>query len=262
MPTRRSIPQHLSGDELERRYRAAKAPVARSHAPRYNQAGPRGWGISGTRTPAVSACYPRPNAPRSPPPSRRPHPMAPSGRGPPRRHGWRLPWGTRCIRSGVGSCDGAWAGRPRCRDHVTPRLLPRPRRRLNHPPGSGPGSPTRLSAGCGNAMDNRPASCWAQTDPDAGCGVPVANVPGRLFNTAPSGATSTPWCLRPLTARREFAQAVSAGRGQQLLLVLDGAGWQSSPHVRVPVGVPGHFLPPYSPNRRRPSGCGRSPMRF
>jgi transposase len=48
-------------------------------------------------------------------------------------------------------------------------------------------------------------------------------------------------------ALREFAQAVRAGRGKQILLVLDGAGWHSSPHVRVPVGLHLHFLPPYSP---------------
>lgn len=81
MPKRLSIQPHLSGDELERRYRAAKAPVARSHwqiiwllaqglpservaavtgyavnwvrslAPRYNQTGPAGLGDQRHRNP-------------------------------------------------------------------------------------------------------------------------------------------------------------------------------------------------------------------
>ena len=90
----------------------------------------------------------------------------------------------------------------------------------------------------------------------------MATGPGRSCNTAPRGATSTPypssghtwWLLLPTVsvaaftlALREFAQAIRAGRGQQILLVLDGAGWYSSPHVRVPVRVHVYFLPPYSP---------------
>jgi hypothetical protein len=62
------------------------------------------------------------------------------------------------------------------------------------------------------------------------------------------------WLLLPTVsvaaftlALREFAQAVRAGRGQQILLVLDGAGWHRRPHVRVPVGGHVHCLPPYSP---------------
>jgi transposase len=45
----------------------------------------------------------------------------------------------------------------------------------------------------------------------------------------------------------EFAQAGGAGRGKQILLVLDGAGWHVSPQLQVPEGVHLHFLPPYSP---------------
>lgn len=62
------------------------------------------------------------------------------------------------------------------------------------------------------------------------------------------------WLLLPTVsvaaftlALQEFAQAVTAGDGKQILLVLDGAGWHSSPHVRVPGGLHLHFLPPYSP---------------
>ena len=62
------------------------------------------------------------------------------------------------------------------------------------------------------------------------------------------------WLLLPTVsvaaftlALQEFAQAVTAGHGKQILLVLDGAGWHSSPHVRVPGGLHLHFLPPYSP---------------
>jgi transposase len=48
-------------------------------------------------------------------------------------------------------------------------------------------------------------------------------------------------------ALSEFAQAVSAGPGEQILVVLDGAGWHTSAQVHVPAGVHLHFLPPYSP---------------
>jgi transposase len=48
-------------------------------------------------------------------------------------------------------------------------------------------------------------------------------------------------------ALAEFAQAVGAGRGKQILLVCDGAGWHVSPQVQLPAGVHRHLLPPYSP---------------
>jgi hypothetical protein len=43
-------------------------------------------------------------------------------------------------------------------------------------------------------------------------------------------------------ALTEFAQAVGAGSGKQVLAVLDGAGWHSSAQVNVPAGVHLHFL--------------------
>jgi transposase len=48
-------------------------------------------------------------------------------------------------------------------------------------------------------------------------------------------------------ALREFAHAVGAGQGKQVLLVLDRAGWHVSPQVQVPTGIHVHLLPPYSP---------------
>ena len=69
---------------------------------------------------------------------------------------------------------------------------------------------------------------------------------------APSGRTF--WLLLPTVSIRaftvalaEFAQAVGAGRGKQILLVCDGAGWHVSPQVQVPAGVHLHLLPPHSP---------------
>jgi hypothetical protein len=62
------------------------------------------------------------------------------------------------------------------------------------------------------------------------------------------------WLLLPTVsiaaftlALTEFAEAVGAGLGKQVLVVLDGAGWHTSAHVNVPAGVHLHFLPPYSP---------------
>ena len=50
-----------------------------------------------------------------------------------------------------------------------------------------------------------------------------------------------------MTALVECAHAVGAGQGQQILLVLDRAGWHVSPQVQVPAGIHLHCLPPYSP---------------
>jgi hypothetical protein len=62
------------------------------------------------------------------------------------------------------------------------------------------------------------------------------------------------WLLLPTVslaaftlALREFAHAVGAGHGTQVLLVLDRAGWHVSPQVQLPAGIHVHFLPPYSP---------------
>jgi transposase len=72
------------------------------------------------------------------------------------------------------------------------------------------------------------------------------------FVHPPSGRTF--WLLLPTVsiiafnvALAEFAHAVGAGRGKQIILVCDGAGWHVSPQVEVPVGVHLHLLPPYSP---------------
>ena len=50
-----------------------------------------------------------------------------------------------------------------------------------------------------------------------------------------------------IMARSEFAHAVGAGRGTQIILVLDSAGLHVRPQLRVPAGIPQHVLPPYSP---------------
>jgi hypothetical protein len=48
-------------------------------------------------------------------------------------------------------------------------------------------------------------------------------------------------------ALSEFAHAVSAGPGKQVLVVPDGAGWHPSAQVNVPAGGHVHFRPPYAP---------------
>lgn len=64
----------------------------------------------------------------------------------------------------------------------------------------------------------------------------------------------TEWFLLPTVsaevfsiALAHFAQAVGAGPTKRILLVLDRAGWHSSPQLVVPEGIHLLFLPPYSP---------------
>ena len=64
----------------------------------------------------------------------------------------------------------------------------------------------------------------------------------------------THWLLMPTgsiaafnSALTHFAQQVGAGADKQILLVVDQAGWHSSPRVRVPHGIQLEWLPPYSP---------------
>jgi DDE superfamily endonuclease len=88
---------------------------------------------------------------------------------------------------------------------------------------------------------------------------PGAVVPHRyqwcsLYAFVQPHSGRTVWLLLPTVsiaaftlALAAFAQAVGAGQGKQVLLVLDRAGWQVSPQVQVPVGLPRPFLPPYAP---------------
>ena len=48
-------------------------------------------------------------------------------------------------------------------------------------------------------------------------------------------------------ALAQFAQAVGAGQGKQVLVLLDRAGWHLSAQVQVPAGIQLVWLPPYSP---------------
>jgi transposase len=64
----------------------------------------------------------------------------------------------------------------------------------------------------------------------------------------------TEWWLLPTVmvavmnlALAHFARAVGAGASKQVVLVLDRAGWHSSPQLVVPEGLHLLFLPPYSP---------------
>ncbi len=44
-----------------------------------------------------------------------------------------------------------------------------------------------------------------------------------------------------------FAVSTGAGKTREIILVLDGAGWHTTRHLRCPDGVTLTFLPPYSP---------------
>jgi transposase len=48
-------------------------------------------------------------------------------------------------------------------------------------------------------------------------------------------------------ALESFAREVGAGTKKRILLVLDQAGWHTSPRLRVPEGIHLEFLPPRSP---------------
>ena len=65
---------------------------------------------------------------------------------------------------------------------------------------------------------------------------------------------ATHWLLMPTvniaaftSALVHFAEQVGAGADKQILLVVDQAGWHSSPPVEVPTGVHLELQPPYSP---------------
>jgi len=65
---------------------------------------------------------------------------------------------------------------------------------------------------------------------------------------------ATYWLLLPTVsaaaftlALRHFADAVGAGAGKRIALVLDGAGWHRGAAVAVPAGSVPITLPPYSP---------------
>jgi hypothetical protein len=64
----------------------------------------------------------------------------------------------------------------------------------------------------------------------------------------------TVWLLMPTVsiaafnaALQEFARELDLGPDHLILLLVDGAGWHTSPQVQVPPGIRLYFLPPYSP---------------
>jgi hypothetical protein len=72
------------------------------------------------------------------------------------------------------------------------------------------------------------------------------------FACPESGATH--WLLLPTVsievfaiALTHFAQVIGAGPDRHIILVLDRAGWHSSPTLVIPNGIHLVFLPPYSP---------------
>ena len=78
------------------------------------------------------------------------------------------------------------------------------------------------------------------------------------FACPESGATSV--LLLPTVsievfaiALTHFAQVIGAGPDRHIILVLDRAGWHSSPTLVIPNGIHLVFLPPYSPELQRGS---------
>ena len=72
------------------------------------------------------------------------------------------------------------------------------------------------------------------------------------FGRPKSGETHWLILLRANTevfslALESFAREVGAGTKKRILLVLDGAGWHTSPKLEVPEGIHLEFFPPNSP---------------
>jgi hypothetical protein len=53
-----------------------------------------------------------------------------------------------------------------------------------------------------------------------------------------------PWFQVALDA---FAQHTGAGDTKRIILVLDQAGWHTSPRIQMPAGIERLYVPPYSP---------------
>jgi transposase len=131
------------------------------------------------------------------------------------------------------------------------------------PPGGCPGPPAGLPRRKDRAVDDRSAPHRAQAGRAprvefAGAmppsGGPASLSVGYLYAFVHPSSGRTRWLLLPTVsvaaftlALAEFAQAVGAGQDRHVLLVLDSAGWHTSPQVQPPVGVHLPFLPPYSP---------------
>ena len=92
----------------------------------------------------------------------------------------------------------------------------------------------------------------------------MAKHPPYLFNIATSGciyyAFARPqtgegqyWLLPSVntevfqTVLERFAASTGAGKTREIVLVLDGAGWHTTPLLHCPDGITLVFLPPYSP---------------
>jgi hypothetical protein len=184
IPKRLSIHPHLSTDELERRYRAAQSPVARSHwqivwllaqglpsarvaavtgytvnwvrtiAQRFNQDGPAGLGDRRHRNPGRVGLLSAAQRAALAAALRQPPADGGGGRGPKRRRGWPPCWVTVYTPSGVGRRYSAWVGLPRCPGRAMRRRILRPRQLLKNSPGGRPGDPPRLPAGDCRTVDN------------------------------------------------------------------------------------------------------------
>jgi hypothetical protein len=88
----------------------------------------------------------------------------------------------------------------------------------------------------------RPQAVVSQRDPWGSLDAQVQPHAGRTWwGLLPTGSIAA-FTL----ALTEFAAAVGAGPGQQVLVGLAGAGWYASAHVNVPAGLPWHCLPPYA----------------
>jgi hypothetical protein len=75
-----------------------------------------------------------------------------------------------------------------------------------------------------------------------------------VYGFVPPETGATEWLLMPTvniaaftSALAHFAHQVGAGAAKQVLLVVDQAGWHSSPQVQLPAGLHLEWLPAYSP---------------
>lgn len=176
--------------------------------------------------------------------------------------------------SAAGSTSRGWIGPLRCRVPVIARPIPKSKRLSKKSPREGRESP-RGAPGSGRG------ALWAQDEHRLGLKPvmrrawalkgerPTVEVHHRYKWTYPYSFVrpitgEVHWLILPAVntevfsmAHSHFAEQAGAGKDKRILLVLDQAGWHTSPRVEIPRGSSLSSCPPTPPSRNLPRDCGR-----